>query len=466
MVRMDDRTIEKCIVKKFFSDPDYTSLIAEFFDKRIFDKKTTQDILETGVEFFKLHNVVPDEGSELIPTLKKKVDDKGTRCEYSFADLLEEVKICSKVELPVTDAYLRKNVVDFIKNKSMYYAIFDSVEEVNKKKEDVALCMENFQRIMAVGFDSDIGLDYYKDLDKTLLDLENPVARLPLGFNHFDRLIGGGVPYDDVSLTVFMAQPGLGKSMMLTNIAANIFQQGKFVMIITLEMSEKMYFSRLNAILYNIEMKKTRTNAERIKLMAGKLKKSQEGSDLIIKEFPEYSVSASQLITYIKKTVQRKRRIPDIILIDYINLMIPNYKHKNQSLYERVGDICRELRIISREFKRPVVSVTQTNRGGYNNSDVDMEDTSDSSGINQAADFLGAFWQMPGDKAVGKLNMNFLKDRYGGNSGNQCIDFHVDYATLKISDPGREYDYDEAKPESKIIEELAVVRDIMINEEL
>ncbi|MEI6421690.1 MAG: DnaB-like helicase C-terminal domain-containing protein [Lentisphaerota bacterium] len=450
-MKIDDRTAERIIVKKFFFDNDYVSLIVDQFDRRFFEKEVTADLLEAGVEFFKMHGKVPDLGSELGPIFKNKLIEKGAKATYNMEELQEEINVCFKVEFPPTEDFTRSNVIDFIKSKSIYFSIYDNLEIITKKK-DVSTCLANFQNILNIGFDSDFGLDYFHDMEKVLADLANPVARLPTFYPQFDALIGGGIPYDDLSLTVFMAQPGLGKSMMLTNLAANMIAHGKFPLIITLEMSEKMYFSRLNAALYNIEMKQTRNSAEKIRVGSKDLKQRFPESELVIKEFGEYTLNSNQLTAYIKKLVQKKKRTPDMILVDYINLMAPNYREKQQSLYEKVGVICRELRCTSRAFKRPVVSATQTNRGGYDNSEVDMGDTSDSAGINQACDFLGAFWQLQGDKEAGKFNMKFLKDRYGGNGADRNIVFQVDYNTLRISDPAF---VDTVKPITKATDEVA-----------
>lgn len=436
-MKLDDRTSEKYLIKKFFIDSDYTSLVIDQFDRRFFEKDVTADILEVAVMFFKEHNKTPDLVTELIPLLKSRLNEKGAKATYTMDDLQEEINIILRAELPPTEEFTRSNMIDFLKRKSMYFSIYDNLDIIQKKK-DISVCMENFQNIMGISFDSDHGLDYFKDIGKVLEDLANPVARIPTGYPQFDRLIGGGIPYDDVSLTVFMAQPGLGKSMMLSNLAANLLMRGQFPLIITLEMSEKMYFSRVNACMYNIEMQKTRTSADKIMVGATALRNAHPDSDLVIKEYGEYTLDSQKLINSVKKLIQKKKRTPDMILVDYINLMVPNYRTKHQTLYEKVGDICRELRVVSRVFKRPVVSATQTNRGGYNNSDVDMENTSDSAGINQACDFLGAFWQLPGDKEAGKMTMNFLKDRYGGNGSGQKLEFKVDYKTLRITDPGFE----------------------------
>ena len=51
--------------------------------------------------------------------------------------------------------------------------------------------------------------------------------------------------------------------------------------------------------------------------------------------------------------------------------------------YTIVKSIAEELRGLAVEFDVPIVTATQTTRGGYNNSDVDLTDTSESFGLPQ-----------------------------------------------------------------------------------
>ena len=52
--------------------------------------------------------------------------------------------------------------------------------------------------------------------------------------------------------------------------------------------------------------------------------------------------------------------------------------------------IAEEVRGLGVEFDLPMFSATQTNRGGYQNSDPDLGDTSESFGLPATADFMFA----------------------------------------------------------------------------
>jgi len=86
-----------------------------------------------------------------------------------------------------------------------------------------------------------------------------------------------------------------------------------------------------------------------------------DGAGLIIKEFPPSALRAITLGNYIERLILSGFK-PDIIFVDYLNLMMPNNAVHGGGSYERVGDIAKELRALSYIFGVPIISATQSNR--------------------------------------------------------------------------------------------------------
>ena len=62
------------------------------------------------------------------------------------------------------------------------------------------------------------------------------------------------------------------------------------------------------------------------------------------------------------KLKETKQFVPDLIIVDYLNIMSPNGSAYGMKSYERVGMISKELRSVSIETKLPILSATQSNR--------------------------------------------------------------------------------------------------------
>ena len=162
---------------------------------------------------------------------------------------------------------------------------------------------------------------------------------------------------------------------------------------------------------------------------------------MFIKEFPPNSINCHKVEAYLNKLELSIGKKIDIIIIDYINLLRPNEKIDG-GMYERVGEVSRDMRALSYKFTAPVLSATQSNREGWDTSDVAMSNVSESAGIAHTADFIGALWQQEGDREANRLSMTILKNRNGliGRS----YEFGINYHTLRISDADPE-DLDEGE---------------------
>ena len=104
---------------------------------------------------------------------------------------------------------------------------------------------------------------------------------------------------------------------------------------------------------------------------------------LIIKEYPTASAHTGHFRSLIKELALKKSFRPDIIFIDYLNICASSRFKGNANVgsYFYIKAIAEELRGLAVENNVPIMSATQTTRGGYANSDIGMEDTSESFGL-------------------------------------------------------------------------------------
>jgi replicative DNA helicase len=199
-------------------------------------------------------------------------------------------------------------------------------------------------------------------------------------------------------------------------------------------MSELVYGKRIDAHISGQDVNALDIHRETV---SEKIKDFKElyDSTLFIKDFPPNSINTHKIEAYLTKLKAKIGKNIDIIIVDYINLLRPNEK-TDGGMYERVGEVSRDLRALSYKFEAPVISPTQSNREGWDTSDVAMSNVSESAGIAHTADFIGALWQQEGDREANRLNLTVLKNRNGliGRS----YEFNINYKTLRITDVDRE----------------------------
>ena len=86
------------------------------------------------------------------------------------------------------------------------------------------------------------------------------------------------------------------------------------------------------------------------------------------------------------------------------------------------------------EFNVPIVSATQTTRSGYSNSDVGLEDTSESFGLPATADFMFALISNEELEQLGQIMVKQLKNRYGDPNLYKRFVVGVDRAKMRLFD--------------------------------
>ena len=80
--------------------------------------------------------------------------------------------------------------------------------------------------------------------------------------------------------------------------------------------------------------------------------------------------------------------------------------------YSYIKAIAEELRGLAVEFDIPIFSATQTTRSGYSNSDIGLEDTSESFGLPATADLMFALISTEELEQQGQFMVKQLKNRY------------------------------------------------------
>ena len=112
--------------------------------------------------------------------------------------------------------------------------------------------------------------------------------------------------------------------------------------------------------------------------------------------------------------------------------------------YTYIKAIAEELRGLAVEFDVPIFSATQTNRQGYSNSDVGLEDTSESFGLPATADLMFAIVSTEELEQMSQLMVKQLKNRYNDPVKYKRFMIGVDRSKMRL------YDIEEAKQEQLV----------------
>jgi hypothetical protein len=132
-------------------------------------------------------------------------------------------------------------------------------------------------------------------------------------------------------------------------------------------MAEERIAERIDANLLNMPLNELETlpkdsYAKKIERVQGKT-----GGKLVIKEYPTASVGAGHFRHLLNELKSKKKFIPDVIYIDYLNLCTSSRVKMGSNInsYTLIKSIAEELRGLAVEYNLPVFTATQTNRTGF-----------------------------------------------------------------------------------------------------
>jgi hypothetical protein len=218
--------------------------------------------------------------------------------------------------------------------------------------------------------------------------------------------------------------------------AAASISQGFNVLYITMEMAEERIAERIDANLLNITLDDLHViPREDYERKFNTLRTKVQGK-LIIKEYPTASAHSGHFRSLLNELRLKKNFSPDIVFIDYLNICCSSRMKMGSSInsYTYIKAIAEELRGLAVEFSVPIVSATQTTRSGYSNTDLGLEDTSESFGLPATADFMFALISSEELEQLNQIMVKQLKNRYGDPSLNKKFVIGIDKAKMKLYD--------------------------------
>tara|TARA_R110001592_G_scaffold98099_4_gene280414 strand:+ start:2569 stop:3897 length:1329 start_codon:yes stop_codon:yes gene_type:complete len=364
-----------------------------------------------------------------LDTQKNLTQDQFNSCVEVLNDLCDSFT-------EQDDEWLYEKSEKFCKDKAVYNAIMESIHIIDGKNETQTenAIPEILSEALSVSFDTHIGHDYIEDADERYEFYHKAESKIPFDLEMFNTITQGGTP--NKTLNMILAGTGVGKSLFMCHHAAACLSQNNNVLYITCEMAEERIAERIDANLMDITMDDMKSLPKQI--YDKKLETATQGctGKLIVKEYPTATAHANHFRALLDELKLKKKFIPDIIFIDYLNICASSRMKQNANVnsYTYIKAIAEELRGLAVERNVPIFSATQTNRSGFNNSDVGLEDTSESFGLPATADLMFALISTEELEEANQMMIKQLKNRYNDVITNKKFVVGINRAKMKLFD--------------------------------
>ena len=421
--------IEQQILTNLIHDEHYCRKVIPFLKKEYFGDRKESVIMDQIIGFFNKYNkTLTPEILAIEVSNSKGITDK------EVGDIGEYINTLTKTE--VNQDWLVENTEKFCKDRAVYLAIMQSIKIFEGKdslhSQDAIPSL--LSDALSVCFDSHVGHDYLQDFADRYEFYHRVEEKIPFDLDMFNKITKGGLSRK--TLNIALAGTGVGKSLFMCHVAAGALTAGRNVLYITMEMAEERIAERIDANLLNLSMDELKVvDRDIFESRIDKIKKKTQGH-LIVKEYPTASAHAGHFRALLEELKLKREFVPDIVFIDYLNICSSQRMKAgaNVNSYTFVKSIAEELRGLAVEYNVPIVSATQTTRGGYNNTDVGLEDTSESFGLPATADFMFALISSEELENLNQIIVKQLKNRYNDPNYYKRFVVGIDRSKMKLYD--------------------------------
>jgi archaellum biogenesis ATPase FlaH len=421
--------IEQTILRNLLTDEKYMRKVLPFIKPDYFQGIYKTLFKEAG-KYVAKYNKLPT--SE---TMGIELNDSNLSSEqFQMAmDIVPQLFAVEKID----QDWLVDSTEKWCQDRAIHNAIMESITIIDGKHDSLTkgALPDLLSKALGVAFDTNVGHDYVENAEQRYEFYHTEEDRIPFDLEYFNKITKGGVP--NKTLNIALAGTGVGKSLFMCHVAANALVEGRNVLYITMEMAEERIAERIDANLLNVPIDQLDTmSKDMFTTKVNNLAKKTTGK-LIVKEYPTGSAHAGHFRGLLNELKLKKQFEPDIIFVDYLNICASSrMKAMGGSInsYTYIKSIAEELRGLAVEYNVPIFSATQTTRSGFSNSDVGLEDTSESFGLPATADLMFALISTEELEKMNQMMVKQLKNRYNDPTQHKRFVIGVDRSKMRLFD--------------------------------
>ena len=418
--------IEQVIFRNMILDDGYMRKVLPFVKDEYFEG-LYRKLYTTFKNYVEEYNRSPTKEAFILES--NMTEQNFSVMQDAFDKLYKEEKVDTEWLLDQTEKWCQ--------GRALEIAIVESVNVIEGKHDTLTkgALPDLLQKALGVAFDVNVGHDYIDNVEERWDFYDKKEERLPFDLEMLNTITKGGVP--NKTLNIALAGTGVGKSLFMCHVASSALTDGKNVLYITMEMAEERIAERIDANLLNVPIDQLEGMPKTLFTEKVRALSSKTSGKLIIKEYPTGSAHAGHFRALLGELKLKRQFVPDIIFIDYLNICASSrMKGMGGAInsYTYIKAIAEELRGLAVEFDVPIFSATQTTRSGYSNSDVGLEDTSESFGLPATADLMFALISTEELNQRGQIMVKQLKNRYNDPTQNKRFVVGVDRSKMRLFD--------------------------------
>lgn len=452
------RSLQEYIISIISYDDENCTIIRGLVDQEMFDGDF-RPVVRILYGYIDRYGLAPKDNTLLL--MEKLVEGNSPRAQF-YLKLIMELK---ETYTHANKTFILDKLKTFIRKQRLKRDIIKAAEIIQSTDDDTSL--DKARQILTSSFDFedtilDDGVDVFHDTSifSFLGDQDDDQDRFLSGIPILDNL---GVMPGRGKLYTVIGGSNVGKSWVSVHLGKMSLLQGYNVLHVTLEMSERQVIGRYAMSCFAIGQKDIEAinitriqhddnynwNNFELETYRPKLRIGDNGTDqsvrnlidkfrprlgnLRVKGFPMRALTINGLKGYLDLLERRRKFTPDILILDYADLMsvdVDNYRISLEALFQSIRGLATE-----RNFA--MVTFTQSNREGMKSTMVTGINVAESYSKHQVSDVIITLSQTQAENDLGLIRMFVDKNRDGQKGAivgvSQCYSigqFHLQSCRL------------------------------------
>ena len=426
-----DLAAEQSVLGAVFIAPDTIISLADELVPDDFYKPANKIVFKTMLSLFKKGD--PIDATTMVSALTNQGQIKEIGGLNYVVELVNSTPTSKNVEhyakLVKEKATLRRVIADLSDSLSSAYQGEVSISDIIAQTEKSMLDISNQNTGTGFRNVADI-LDTHMQIVETRSQTDGFVTGLSTGFVGLDKITTG---LHEGNLIILAARPAMGKTALALNIAKHVaVQEHKPTVIFSLEMGAEELIERIVAsegMVPGYHLKTGNLSTDEWKRLV-QAQSNLYDTPIFVDETA--GIRISEIRSKARKLSQEMGGL-GIIIIDYLQLITGS---KGENRQQIVSEISRELKILSKDLKVPVIALSQLSRSVEQRQDKRpmLSDLRESGSIEQDADIVAFLYrdayyqkeQADSQEANNVTELILEKNRHG-SLGTVKLYFHKAY---------------------------------------
>lgn len=406
-------TYQQKVVQALIENHSFAEQMIEVIDHEFFDQKYLQEIVKWFYAHKKKYGTYPSYEMLNIMTTKQGVVDK-----IIIAQICNYINASKSKPIGGDSGFIEESSLDFCKKNSLKEGLLEAIDMMEAGNYDViqGIIKKSLNRCG----ERDFGHEYLECFLQR--GAQSKRESFTTGWKLLNDAFNGG--WEKKTLTTFIGSTGAGKSHFLVNCGAAAVQNGLNVVYVTLELADWKVGLRFDAYYADLKINDVTHCQDKVRASIDEKAKGK----LYIKEWPTNVATVQSIRSYIQRLIAVKNFFPDMLIVDYADLLRGPNKIKDR--YD-VRDTYNELRDLSKEFNMIVITADQSNREGVNMELITVKQIGEAYAKAQICDVILTISRTMEDKQANCGRLFLAKSRLGADG--LVFPFLLNTAMVKVT---------------------------------